>query len=216
MLAVQRRGTRPRTGYTSRTPARAEEKRRKGPKGSRCAATTHSGEGCSLSSDEALGRRLDIPVGPQRGREKKRADWQPASTVTLRRRVLAVQRRRTPAKGRCPATGHSSEGCSLSSDEALGRRLDKTSRTEAGAKKKEKRAEGQRASTDRLWRRVLAIPALYSQAIGARCSTRILFGEERSLFSDNTLGRRLDKTSRAPAAARTKKEKRPEGSVLFR
>ena len=41
-------------------------------KGDRCPATTHSGGGCSLSSDEALGRRLDIPVGPQRGRKKKK------------------------------------------------------------------------------------------------------------------------------------------------
>ena len=76
------------------------------------------------------------------------------------------------------------EGCSLFEHDVLRRRVlgaqrrdtwskpGYTSRTPAGAKKHEKRAEGNGTSTVPVRRRVLVVPACYSQAKGARCSTK--------------------------------------------
>ena len=68
VFAVQRRGTRPKAGYNSRTPAGAKkkEKNRRAErlygdtqaKGARHSSMIHSGEGCSLFSDNALWRRV--------------------------------------------------------------------------------------------------------------------------------------------------------------
>ena len=105
----------------------AVQRRRTRTQGARCPATTHSAEGWIYQQDlsgggtqKEKGRRVESFYDdhssercslfqhdtPDRSGEGAR--W---NDHALGRRVLAVQRRRTRAKGaRCPATTHSAEG----------------------------------------------------------------------------------------------------------
>ena len=157
-----------------------------------------------MFSDEALGRRLDIPVEPQRGRKKENEG----------RRAESLYRDTQARGGRCPERTHSGKGCSLFSDEALGRRLDMTVGPQRWRQKK-KGPEARKGFTVTLRRRVLAVPAGYTQAKGARCPATTHSGEGCSLSSDEALGRRLDLTV-GPQRGRTQKGKGPTGSELLR
>jgi hypothetical protein len=162
---------------------------------------------------------------------------------TLGRRVLAVQRRRSRAKGaRCPAATRSGEGCSLSSNDALGRRLDIPVGPERGRKKKA-RAGGvecfyddplsggcslfQHDTPDRsgepcslfqhdtLGRRVLAVRRRRARAKGARCPATTQLREACSLSGNDVVGRRLDLPA-GPSAGAEKRRKGPQGRVPLR
>jgi hypothetical protein len=171
-----------------------------------------SGEGCSLLSEEKLGRRLEIPAGPQRRkRKKRRAGGHGASTVAVRRRLLAVPARYSLANcARCSAKRHLAEGWIYQQDLSGG---------------KEKREKGRRA-------RCLHGP---SRPKHARCSSMICSGEGCSLLSEgcslfqhDILRRRVlaaqrrdtwpkaGCTSRTPAEAQKNKKKGPQGTVLPR
>ena len=145
MLGDRRQDSQRKVGYPSRTLAEAETKCDRGAQVSKTTVRRRvlavslwiqSGEGCSLSIDETIGRRLNVPLD------------------TLGRRVLTAHRRNTGPKagyhGRTPAEAereeiergarvsttivkrrvlgaphwiHSGEGCPLPIDETIGRRL---------------------------------------------------------------------------------------------
>jgi hypothetical protein len=170
--------------------------------GARCSSMIPSGEGCSLSSDEALGRR-----------------------------VLAVQQRRTRAKGaRCPATTRSAEGWIYQRDPPRGRKKEGKGRG-VECLYDDRSSDGcclfQPDTPDRsgegcslfhhdtLRRRVLAVPRRRSrakctpgmmhpieQANAARCSSMIPSGEGCSLSSEDALGRRELAVQRRRARAK--------------
>ena len=178
-VVSQRRDSRPKARKTSRAPAGAkkqEKSRRAGrfygdtlAKGARCSSMINSSEGCSLSSEDALWRRV---LAVQRQGTRPKAGSNSRTPWGGEKRRKGSEGRDTLAKGaRCSSMIHSGEGCSLPSDNALWRRVlavqrqstrpkaRYNSRTPAGAKKNKKKAGGQRGFTVTLWRRVLAVAA---------------------------------------------------------